>query len=223
MRTVFYLVAITAAAFALVVFAAWHPELWEPWLDSHGITRDDLVFRNGLKLILVVVVGAPFTALIYAIGRLGSDRTQKDIHGYTVLRQKAGTLWLATISCLGLAALFFAYPMVDPVAPYPWAFQAAGLFCLLAIPVILKAKVSYDDSTLSVSNSFGGRSSHHWSDLMDIREVPQMKHYLFAFKNGKKATISYSYAGLTDLIATAESKMEVHMGSAGGRNYRKRT
>ena len=222
MTRVLYLLLLTAAAFGLVVFAAWHPELWEPWLDAHGITRDDFVFEKGLKLILVIVVGVPLTALIYAIGRLGSDRGQKDIHGYTVLRPRAGTLWFMTISCLGLAALFFAYPMVDPASPYPWVFQAAGLLCLLAIPVILNAKVRYDGSTLSVSNSFGGRSTHHWSDLADIRQVPEMKHYLFTFKDGKKATVSYSYAGLGDLLETARSKMEVRMGTAMAKSYRKR-
>ncbi len=181
------------------------------------------MFEKGLKLILVTVVGVPLTALIYAIGRLGSDRGQRDIHGYTVLRLRSGTLWFTTISCLGLAALFFAYPMVDPVSPYPWAFQAAGLFCLLVIPVILNAKVRYDGSTLSVPNSLGGRSTHHWSDLADIRQVPEMKHYLFTFKSGKKATISYSYAGLGELLETAKSKMDAHRDTAGAGSYRGRT
>jgi len=219
---VLYLLLITAAAFGLVVFTAWNPDLWEPWLDAHGITRDDFIFEKGLKLILVIVVGVPLTALIYAIGRLGSDRAQRDIHGYTVLRLRAGTLWFMTISCLGLAALFFAYPMVDPVSPYPWAFQTAGLLCLLVIPVILTAKVRYDGSTLNVSNSFGGRSTHHWSDLADIRQVPEMKHYLFTFKDGKKATVSYSYAGLGDLLETARAKMDVHTGTARTGSYRMR-
>lgn len=223
MTRVLCLLVITAAAFGLVVFTAWHPELWEPWLDAHGITRDGLSFRKGLRLILVIVVGLPLIALIYAIRRLGSDRAQRDIHGFTVLRLKAGTLWFTTISFLGLATLFIAYPMVDPTVPSPWAFQVAGLLCFLGIPVMLNAKLRYDGSTLAISNSFGGRSVHRWSDLTDIREVPEMKHYLFTFKSGKKASISYSYAGLGGLIETAQSKLEVHAGTAGGRNLRVRT
>jgi hypothetical protein len=173
-----------------------------------------------LKIILVVVLGVPLTALIYAIGRLGSDRTQRDIHGYKVLRLKAGSLWFKTIACLCAAALFFGYTMMDPLAPHPWAFQAAGLFCLFCIPVFLKAMVRYDDSTIIVSNSIGGRSIHHWSDLADIREVSEMKHYLFTFKNGKNAKISYSYAGLGELLETARSKLRVNAGSGEGRNIR---
>lgn len=223
MRRVLYLLFITAAAFALVVYTAWHPELWEPWLDAHGITRDDLMFQKGLKLILVVVVGAPLTALIYAIGRLGSDKGQWDIHGYSVLRLRAGIRWFTTIACLSLAALFFAYPLVDPVFPDPWAFQGTGALCLLVIPVILNAKIRYDGSTLSVSNSFGGRSIHRWSDLTDIRQVPELKHYLLTFRNGKKATISDSYAGLDALLETARSKMKAPVGAAGaGSNWRRR-
>ena len=214
MARVLPLFVITSAAIGLVVYMAWHPELWEPWLADQGITRSDPEFRKGLKLVLAIVLGVPLTALIYAIGQLGSDRSQTDIHGQTVLRLRAGTRWFTTISCLGLAALFFAYPMVDPAAPAPWAFQAAGGFCLLAIPVILKAKVRYDNSTITVSNSFGGSSSFHWSELTDIREVPQMKHYHFVFKNGKKASISYSYAGLGDLLQTAREKL-VHTHGTG--------
>ncbi|MBL9050142.1 MAG: hypothetical protein JNK19_08535 [Tabrizicola sp.] len=211
---------LTAVAFGLVAFIAWHPELWEPWLDAQGITRDDPVFLRGVKVMLVVVLGVPLTALIYAIGRLGSDGTQKDIHGYTVLRLKAGTLWFMTIACIGCAFLFFAYPELDPEAPHPWAFQAAGLFCLFCIPVFLNAKVRFDASTLSVSNSFGGRSTHHWADLVDVREVAEMKHYLFTFRNGKTARVSYSYAGLGELLETAKSKINVHAGTADGRKGR---
>lgn len=217
MARVLFLFLITAAAFGLVVFTAWRPELWEPWLDAHGITRDDPLFRKGLKPVLAIVLGIPLVALIYAIGRLGSDRPQRDLDGYTVLRLRAGMRWFTTISCLGLAALFFAYPMVDPVAPIPWAFQAAAVFCLLIIPVMLKAKVRYDNSTLSVSNSFGGSSRFRWSELMEVRAVPEMKHYLFVFENGKKASVSYSYAGLDDLLGTAQSKLGAHPGSAGSR------
>lgn len=209
---------VTALAFGLVTFAAWHSELWEPWLDAQGISRDDPVFRNGLKLGLVIILGLPLTALIHAIGQLGSDRSQSDIHGYKVLRLKAGSLWFKTIACLCAAVLFLGYPMLDPQAPHPWAFQAAGVFCLLCVPVFLTARVRFDDSTLSVSNALGGRSAHHWSDLADIREVPQLKHYLFIFRNGKKARISYSYAGLDDLIKTARSKIRDHAGTAEGRS-----
>ncbi len=175
----FVLFIVTAAAFGLVALTAWHPELWEPWLYDRGITREDAMFRSGAKFILVIVVGIPLTALIYAIGRMGSDQSQRDIHGYTVLRLKTGTRWFSAVSLLGLAALFIAYPMVDPLAPAPWAFQAAGILCLLGIPVILNAKVRYDDATLSIPNSFGGRSMHQWSDLEAVKVVPEMKHYLF--------------------------------------------
>ena len=205
---VLYLFLVTAAVFGLVAFTAWHPELWEPWLEAQEITREDPIFQRGLKVILAVVVGVPLTALIYSIGRLGSDRTSTDIHGYTILRLKAGTRWFMTIACLGLAAMFFAYPMLDPEAPHPWAFQAAGLFCLFCIPVFLTARIRFDGATLSVSNSFGGRSTHRWSDLVDIREVPKMKHHLFTFRNGKTARISFSYAGLDKVLAMARSKLQ---------------
>jgi hypothetical protein len=119
------------------------------------------------------------------------------------------------LACLALAVLFFAYPMLDPEAPYPWAFLAAGFFCLFCIAVFLTARIRFDGSTLSVSNSFGGRSTHHWSDLSDVREVSEMKHYLLTFRNGKAARISYSYAGLDELLAMAKSKIRVHAGPVG--------
>jgi hypothetical protein len=211
---------VTAIVFGLVAYIAGHPELWEPWLESQGITRDDPVFQRGLKAVLGVALGVPLAALIYAVGRLGPEKTQKDIHGYTVLRLKAGTRWFKSIACLALAVLFFAYPMLDPEAPHPWAFQAAGLFCLFCLLVFLTARIRFDGSTLSVSNSFGGRSTHHWLDLLDVREVSEMKHYLFTFRNGKTARVSFSYAGLDALLATAKSKLKGHGGTAGGPDNR---
>lgn len=218
MIRVFALFLLTAAAFGLVAFTAAHPEVWEPWLDAQGITRDDRMFRSIVKVFVTLVVGIPLGALIFAIRRLGSDRTQQDIHGYTVLRLKAGSRWFAVFSLIGLAALFFAYPAVDPQAPVPWAFQAVGVSCLLGILVILKAKIRYDGTTLIVSNSFGGHSTHQWSDLAAIREVPEMKHYVFSFRDGKKAKISDSYAGIDTFLEAAQSKLNAYAAPPAGRN-----
>ena len=217
MTRVLVLTLVTVAALGLVVVIAWNPDLWEPWLQAQGIARDTPLFNGGLKLGLAVVVGVPLAALIHAIGQLGSDRTQRDIHGQTVLRLKAGTRWFTVFACLCLAALFFVYPAIDPAAPYPWAFQAAGLLCLFCIPVMLTAKVVFDATTISVSNSVGGRSVHTWADLVDMKEMPELKCWLLTFRTGKKAMISYRYAGLATLRAMAERKLEERAGTGGGR------
>ena len=207
MSRVLLLLLITALAIGMVVALAWSPDLWKPWLEGLGLTQDDAVFRQGLKVALGIVVGIPLAALLFAIGRLGPDRTQTDIHGYTVLRPKAGTRWFLTLGALFGAALFFGYPMLDPQARAPWMFQAAGAFCLLVIPVALGSKIRYDNSTLSVSRFLGDRSVHAWSDLVEIREIPEMNHYRLAFRNRKSASVSYNYAGVEELIATARAKL----------------
>ncbi len=205
-RVLVYLM-LTLGAGGLVVFAAWHPEVWEPWLEAQGITRESATFRSGLKLALGVLLGVPLTALIYAIGRLGSDKGRTDIHGYTVLRLKAGMLWFTTVGCIGLAALFFAYPMVDPKAPAPWAFQIGGLVWIIVMIILLTARVRYDNSTLIVPNNFGGTKRFDWSDLTEVRDVPPMKTYELIFRDGKKAKLSYSYVGLGPLLGLAQEKL----------------
>ncbi|SIN98556.1 hypothetical protein [Vannielia litorea] len=209
MSRVLFFLLLTAGATGLLAHVALNPQLWEPWLADRGITRDSATFRTGLKLVLAIVPGLPLAALIYAIARLGSDRAQTDIHGYTVLKLRAGMRWFSTLSCLGLSALFFAYPMVDPHSPAPWAFQAVAVVCLFAIPVLLKARVRYDNATLEVANTLGGRSRHNWSDLTEVRDVPPLKAWELRFSTGKKASVSYHYAGLEGFLDTAQSKLAV--------------
>ena len=50
------------------------------------------------------------------------------------------TLLIGALLPVG-AALFLAYPLVDPAAPHPWAFQGGALLVLLAIPVTLRASI----------------------------------------------------------------------------------
>lgn len=218
MTRILTLLAITAGAFALMASVALHPEWWEPTLEAQGTDRDSQEFRRGLRLILAIVVGVPLTALIHAIGRLGSNRARTDIHGCKVLRLRAGTRYFLTFSTLCIAALFFALPIVDPTTKAPWAFQAAGAVTVLFALVLLTAKIRYDSATLSVTGNLGGRKRFDWADLTDIQEVPDLKRYVLVFKNGKKASISFSYAGIDDLMETAQAKLEAYAGTARSRN-----
>lgn len=218
MARVVALFAITVGAFALVAYVAQHPEWWEPALEARGIDRDDHAFRSGAKLVLAIVVGIPLTALIHAIGTLGSNRSRTDIHGYKVLRLRAGTRYFLTFSTLCIAAVFFALPIVDPTTRAPWVFQAGGVVAVFFAFVMLTAKIRYDNATLSVSSNFGGRRHFDWSDLSEIRELPHTREYVLVFKNGKKASISFRYAGIDELIETARAKLGAYAGTARSRN-----
>ena len=218
MARVLTLLAITACAFALVAYVAQHPEWWEPMLEAQGIDRDSRTFRSGAKLILAIVVGLPLTALIHAIGRLGSNRARTDIHGYKVLRLRAGTRYFLTFSTLCIAAMFFALPIVDPTTKAPWAFQLGGIVTVFFALVLLTARIRYDNATLSVSGNLGGQKRFQWADLTDIQELPDLKRYVLVFKNGRKASISFNYAGVDDLIETAQAKLGAYARIARSRN-----
>jgi hypothetical protein len=213
---------LTACAFGLVAWTAFHRELWEPALAAQGIERDSQSFRILVKVFVVAVVGVPLTGLIHAICMLGSNRGATDIHGYTVLRPRMGTRCFLIVAALGLAALFFAYPMVDPETQAPWAFQAGGVAFLLCGLVAVTGKVRYDGRTVGTFNMIRGWRQHDWADLAEIRDMPQVKEFVLLFRNGRKASISYRYAGIDDLLDTARAKLDSHAGTPRGRNRKAR-
>lgn len=212
------LLLLTGIGFGLVAYLGMHRDLWEPQFNAYGLERDGRAGRMVLKAFVVIVVGVPLSALIYAVVGLGADKGKKDIHGYTVIRPKAGMRFFAVVASVGLAALFFAYPVVDPDAAFPWAFQLASAGILLAGFVILTGKIRYDQSTVATFNPLTGWRQHEWSQLSEVKDRPEHKDYLLRFRTGRKMSISYRYAGLEDFLETARAKQGGHAGIARGRN-----
>ncbi len=212
-RVLFFLV-LTLGAVAIIAMIAWNPEWWRPTLDAYGIEEDSQTFRALAKGLIAIVLGIPLTVLIYAIGHLGSNAGKTDIHGYTVLRLKAGTRYFLSVAALGLATMFFALPIIDPETKAPWAFQAGGLFFVFAAFAIFFAKIRFDQSTVWVTNNLGVLKQYAWADLTEIRDEPEQNQIRLVFRNGKKPTISYHYAGLGSLIETARSGLDVYAGTA---------
>lgn len=214
MARVLLFLFLSVGAVALIATIAWHPEWWRPTLEAYGIEEDSQTFRALAKGLIAIVLGIPLTVLIYAIGHLGSNAGKTDIHGYTVLRLKAGTRYFLSLAGLALASLFFALPILDPETKAPWAFQAGGLFFVFAAFMIFSAKIRFDQSTIWVTNNFGMLRQYAWADLVEIRDEPEQNQIRLVFRNGKKPTISYYYAGLGALIETARTRLDAHAGTA---------
>lgn len=85
--------------------------------------------------------------------------------------------------------------------------SGAALLVLLAIPVILRASIRYDRSTVSIPNSFGGRSVYRWDELTDVTRPRGARFYLFSFRDGRTAQVSLSYHGLDGLLQTAAAML----------------
>lgn len=207
MAKVLFLLMLTLAGSAFAAFFALNPEFWEPWVEAQGFFRGDPAFDVGVKAFVAAVVGLPLTLLIGALLRVGEDSAATDIHGYTVLKLRTGARALMVFGCLFGAAMFLAYPMLDPAAPHPWAFQGAALLSLLAIPVTLRASIRYDRATVSIPNFYGGRSVHRWDELIDIIRPSGTRFYLFVFRDGRKAQVSLSYQGLDGLLQIAAARL----------------
>lgn len=220
-RVIVYLL-LTCAAFGMVAFMAWHPELWRPLLGSYGIDQQGAILNAALKAAVTIVVGVPLTALIRAILRLGADRGRADIHGYAVIRLRAGARWFLLLGSLAGAALFFAMPILDPGSGMALAFQAAGVTVLVFGLVAVTAKIRYDNATLASYALFRGWRRHDWADLVGVEDVPALKSHVLRFRTGRKESISYRYAGLDDLIGLAQAKLDAHAGIAGSRNRQTR-
>lgn len=129
MARVLFFLLLTVAGFGLTAYAASNPELWEPWVEAQGYVRGDRAFDYGLKGFVAAVVVVPLTLLIGALFQAGADRAATDIHGYTVLKLRTGPRALMVFGCLGGAALFLAYPLVDPAVTHPWAFRVRPCLC----------------------------------------------------------------------------------------------
>lgn len=207
MAKVLFFLLLTVAGSGLAAYAAWNSELWEPWVEAKGHVRGDRAFDFDLKAFVAAAVSGPLTLLIGALLQVGADRGATDIHGYTVLKLRTGPRTFMVLGCLLGVALFLAYPLVDPAASHPWAFQGAALLMLLAISVTLRASIRHDRSTVSIPNFFGGRSVHRRDELTDVIRPRGARFYLFGFRDARKVQVSLSYQGLNGLLQTAAARL----------------
>lgn len=217
MSRVLLFLCLTIAGFGFSAWAAWHPELWEPALEQLGIERGSRLFDAVLKGFAATIAAAPALALLNAIARLGGDEGRIDIHGYTVVRLRTGTRWFLALAMPALAALFFAMPMIEPERT-PWMFRGAGLVVLAFGLLAITAQLRYDGRGLSTYVLLRGWRQFEWADLQEIRDVPQARTVELLFRNGRKASISYRYAGFEALLDTAQARIDAHAGASRGRD-----
>ena len=201
------LLAIGAGAFAAL---ALNLDRLSPWMLRVGLEPDGWVTEELLSVVAVLVIGVPLAALLWTIAGLGSERSSTDIHGYTVLRLKAGTRYGFAVLALLLAAVSFYAVATDETTTL--AFQIAvpifGALFLFAGFLLLVAKVRYDNSKICVTHFTGRLRCHDWADLVDIRTNSEGREHHLIFRDGRKARMSFYYQDVQSVMALAYRKQE---------------
>lgn len=108
MKRIVFLLAWIALGVGTFGALALNRDLVDSYVVTWGFDPENAVWTRGvLKAVAIVLFGTPLVALLWTFASLGSDRAGTDIHGYTVLRLRAGTRFFFSFLMLGLAGGFF--------------------------------------------------------------------------------------------------------------------
>jgi|GEM_PF-2426976 len=210
MKKVIFLLLILAIGLGVFVAGALHLDRLEPLLLRLGIDPDHWIVEEALRAVGVVVIGAPLAVLLWTLAGLGSNAATTDIHGDTVLRLKAGSRFGFAVLALFLAGVSFFAVAIDDEATL--AFKVIvpvfGLAFAYAAILFLVAKVRFNNTTLFVTGISGRLKSYQWADLQDIKTNTDAKEYIFIFRDGRKARVSFFYQDLRRLMGTAYARLE---------------
>jgi len=123
---------------------------------------------------------------------------------------KAGSRFGFAVLALFLAGVSFFAVAIDDEATL--AFKVIvpvfGLAFAYAAILFLVAKVRFNNTTLFVTGISGRLKSYQWADLQDIKTNTDAKEYIFIFRDGRKARVSFFYQDLRRLMGTAYARLE---------------
>ncbi len=207
-HTVLILLWLVCGLVAFVAIAL-NREAFEPYLLQIGLDPEGNLFTRGvLKALAIVLFGAPLGALLWLIAGMGSDSPGTDVHGYRLLRLRAGSRWFFSIASAALACLFLFVATEDSDNLIFQGFMIAfGLAFLFGAFWLFAAKIRYDNSTIYVTEYTGASRRHDWADLEKIEVNQQAMEYHLIFRTGRKARVSFMYQGVDDLMALAWDKL----------------
>ncbi|QXT39877.1 hypothetical protein [Gymnodinialimonas ceratoperidinii] len=200
------LLGLCMAGLALVIVLGTSLDRLEPWFLSLGLQPDGYLAQGMFELVATLLIVPPLLGLFHAVGTLGTDRGEVDAAGRIILRHRAGARRLHVGLCAALVALFCAgaYFLTDPgdlVLRLISTLCAAGFF--VAAYIIWSARILYDDTMVMVPRFCRAPRRLEWRDLSAVEWIAAQKHFELTFTQGRKITISSSYAGVHDLIALA--------------------
>ena len=210
-RTLFWFV-ITLIGVSLFFGAAMSRDVIEPWLAARGIVFTDIPYlQTAGKLVLTVaamlLVGAPLTIFLYSLAAMGSDQAGRDIHGYTELRLKSGTRMVALIA-VGFLLFVFAMAFSESATLVGQIFCFSfGMFFLWGGVWLWRVRLRFDNSVLLAPDYLGRVHRHEWRDLERIESNKEAMEYHLWFSTGKKARVSYFFAGLDQVMIQAQEAL----------------
>ncbi|NNL35784.1 MAG: hypothetical protein HKP29_08625 [Silicimonas sp.] len=214
MKRVLVLVLFLALVACALVAAGKNRDVIDPFLRAYGINPQSEWFEQAMRFVFTIVIGAPLAALLWTLMAMGQNRTDKDIHGYTILRLKTGMRVTLPLLSLGLAVLmFYGSGEIDGVVAQIFV-QSFGVLFLWAGWVVLSARIKFDGMTLMAPNIFTRMISHDWADLDEIRTLRDSREYLLVFRDGRKVKISFFYSGVDQLIWLANQKRQANARAA---------
>ncbi|MGI9395499.1 MAG: hypothetical protein ACR2OY_12690 [Boseongicola sp.] len=201
------LLVIVGAFFALPIRGAMVGMDLKTW----GPDPEATTTRSIIKLIATTLICAPIALGFWGVAALGSDKAGSDVHGYILLRFRAGVRIFFSIAAFALGVLFLFVDSNDGDALIS-RLATVGFGCgfLFAGVWILTSKIRYDDTAIYATEFNGTTRRHEWADLesIDVRKQGHMTH--LRFRTGRKAHISVFYQGAHELIALAEDKLQTN-------------
>lgn len=182
----------------------------EPWLVAQGYEPFGMGFEIGAEVIGTVLIVGPLAGLIAAICAMGRDRGVIGRDGRTTLHLRDGARRFNLWATLALAILFFAgaWLLVDMGLVRRGIFAAAGVISIAFGQYMRWVHVIYDQRILIIPRLIGKPRRYAWENLTALDWVDELSHHRLTFQKGRKAKLSTSFAGITDLIALAQIKLE---------------
>ncbi|MGI9389178.1 MAG: hypothetical protein ACR2O1_03895 [Boseongicola sp.] len=167
--------------------------------------------RGTIKLIATILICAPVALGFWGIAALGSDQAGSDVHGYTLMRFRAGVRIFFSLAAFALGVLLL-FGVSDDGDALVFRIVMVGFGCgsIFVSVWILISKVRYDNTAVYATEYTGATRRHDWVDLesIDVRKEGQMTH--LRFRTGRKAHISVFYQGANELTALAEDKLQTN-------------
>ena len=205
----FLVLTLGVAAF---FYIATSRDVIDAWLEAYGLKLTDGSWfsagvKIGLSLLAIVLVGAPLSLFLYSLAALGSDQAGRDIHGYTELRLKSGTKFMALI-CVGFLLFVFAMAFTESASLIGKTLSCLGGFFFLWAGIwLMRLRVKFDGSVVLAPDYFGRVHRHEWRDLERIEANKEAMEFHLWFIGGKRARVSFFLSGVDQLMLEAEEAL----------------
>ena len=193
----------------LVAVVHWRDEAASV-LGLSDYVRDDAIVASVLKAIAMILIGAPLAALLWTVIGLGDNASRKDQSGMKILRLKAGARYGLTLCSLCLAAVAVAGALESERLAATIFISIFAVFSVLAATWIWFARVRFNTTELFVLTWYGREQRFEWAHLSNIETDQGSREYKLLFEDGRKATISFFFAGVGEVMRIANTRLAGH-------------